>query len=65
MYKQQGALLILILWLSQMYTDENLLYYIDLYERSVNDMLSKPPHYPNQFDHIMGRPGEKLFNYEI
>jgi len=48
-----------------MYTDENLLYYIDLYERSVNDMLSKPPHYPNQFDHIMGRPGEKLFNYEI
>ncbi|EDW52115.1 GM13056 [Drosophila sechellia] len=49
----------------QMYTDENLLHYIDLYERSVNDMLSKPPHYPNQFDHIMGRPGEKLFNYEI
>ncbi|KMY89040.1 protein mitoshell isoform X1 [Drosophila simulans] len=49
----------------QMYSDENLLYYIDLYERSVNDMLSKPPHYPNQYDHIMGRPGEKLFNFEI
>ncbi|XP_043654339.1 protein mitoshell [Drosophila teissieri] len=49
----------------KMYSDENLLYYIDLYERSVNDMLSKPPHLPNQYDHIMGRPGEKLFNYEI
>ncbi|EDW88491.1 protein mitoshell isoform X1 [Drosophila yakuba] len=49
----------------KMYSDENLLYYIDLYERSVNDMLSKPPHLPNQYDHIKGRPGEKLFNYEI
>ncbi|EDV59336.1 protein mitoshell [Drosophila erecta] len=49
----------------KMYSDENLLYYIDLYERSVNEMLSKPPHLPNQYDHIMGRPGEKLFNYEI
>ncbi|XP_017068566.1 protein mitoshell [Drosophila eugracilis] len=49
----------------QMYSDENLQYYIDLYECSVNEMLSKPPHMPNQYDHILGRPGEKLFNYEI
>ncbi|XP_017004828.2 protein mitoshell [Drosophila takahashii] len=49
----------------KMYSDENLQHYIDLYERSVNGMLSKPPHLPNQYDHIMGRPGEKLFNYEI
>nr|XP_016944934.1 protein mitoshell [Drosophila suzukii] len=49
----------------KMYSDENLMHYIDLYERSVNGMLSKPPHLPNQYDHIMGRPGEKLFNYEI
>ncbi|XP_016989291.1 protein mitoshell isoform X2 [Drosophila rhopaloa] len=49
----------------KIYSDENLQHYIDLYERSVNEMLSKPPHIPNQYDHIMGRPGEKLFNYEI
>ncbi|KAH8352141.1 hypothetical protein KR084_002242 [Drosophila pseudotakahashii] len=49
----------------KMYSDENLQHYIDLYESSVNGMLSKPPHMPNQYDHIMGRPGEKLFNYEI
>ncbi|KAI8043178.1 protein mitoshell [Drosophila gunungcola] len=49
----------------KVYSDENLQHYIDLYERSVNEMLSKPPHIPNQFDHITGMPGEKLFNYEI
>ncbi|XP_017047897.1 protein mitoshell [Drosophila ficusphila] len=49
----------------KVYSDENLQYYIDLYESSVNEMLSKPPHFPNQYDHIVGRPGEKLFNYEI
>ncbi|KAH8413342.1 hypothetical protein KR009_010060 [Drosophila setifemur] len=49
----------------QINANENLQHYIDLYERSVNEMLSKSPHVPNQFDHIEGRPGEKLYNYDI
>lgn len=39
--------------------------YTALYERSINDMLSKPPYQTQQFDHITGRPGEKLFNCDI
>ncbi|KAH8269705.1 hypothetical protein KR018_001566 [Drosophila ironensis] len=49
----------------QIFVDDDLRHYINLYERSVNEMLSEPPHAPNQFDHIMGKPGEKLFVYEI
>ncbi|KAH8237925.1 hypothetical protein KR032_008067 [Drosophila birchii] len=49
----------------QIYSDIKLQEYIELYEKSVNEMLSKPPHKPNQYDHIVGRPGEKLFNYQI
>ncbi|KAH8281470.1 hypothetical protein KR054_000832 [Drosophila jambulina] len=49
----------------QIYSDVKLQEYIDHYEKSVNEMLSKPPHKPNQYDHIVGRPGEKLFNYQI
>ncbi|XP_070132869.1 protein mitoshell isoform X2 [Drosophila bipectinata] len=47
----------------QIYTNDNLQHYIDLYEHSLNEMLSKPPHVPNQYDHILGKPGEKLFVY--
>ncbi|KAH8374485.1 hypothetical protein KR200_009648 [Drosophila serrata] len=49
----------------QIYSDVKLQEYVELYEKSVNEMLSKPPHKPNQYDHIVGRPGEKLFNYQI
>ncbi|KAH8324223.1 hypothetical protein KR074_001789 [Drosophila pseudoananassae] len=47
----------------QIYTNDNLQHYIDLFERSLNELLSKPPYMPNQYDHILGKPGEKLFVY--
>lgn len=39
--------------------------YTALYERSIKEMLIKLPYLPDYFEHINGRPGEKLYNYEI
>ncbi|XP_030383969.1 protein mitoshell [Scaptodrosophila lebanonensis] len=49
----------------KVFNNEDLRHYIDIYDQVVNEMLSQPPHLPYQYDHITGRPGEKLFNYEI
>lgn len=35
--------------------------YTALYERSVKEMLIKLPYLPDNSEHIIGRPGEKLF----
>lgn len=43
------------------HTNMELRLYTALFERSVNDMLSKPPYQAHQFDHITGRPGENIF----
>ncbi|XP_026844433.1 protein mitoshell isoform X1 [Drosophila persimilis] len=49
----------------KVYINKRLSDYVDSYESSVGEMLSKPPHQPNEHDHIIGVPGEKVFNYEI
>ncbi|XP_034471995.1 protein mitoshell [Drosophila innubila] len=47
------------------HTNMDLRLYTALYERSINEMLSKPPYQIQHFEHITGRPGEKLFNFDI
>ncbi|XP_023032449.1 protein mitoshell isoform X2 [Drosophila willistoni] len=49
----------------QFYTDDDLKHYLYLYEQSIDTMLTEPPNLPNQYDHIIGKPGEKLFIYNI
>ncbi|XP_023166107.2 protein mitoshell isoform X2 [Drosophila hydei] len=44
------------------HTNMDLRLYTALYERSINEMLAKTPYHPQQFEHITGEPGEKLFN---
>ncbi|XP_064537813.1 protein mitoshell isoform X2 [Drosophila montana] len=44
------------------HTNMDLRLYTALYERSINEMLAKNPYHPEQFEHITGEPGEKLFN---
>ncbi|KAH8263021.1 hypothetical protein KR044_003279 [Drosophila immigrans] len=43
------------------HTNMDLRLYTALYERSINDMLSKPPYQLQQFEHITGNPFEKIF----
>lgn len=50
---------------SQDHTNMDLRLYTSLYENSINDMLTKLPYLPDYFEHITGRPGEKLYNHEI
>ncbi|SPP79813.1 protein mitoshell [Drosophila guanche] len=49
----------------KVYFNKKLSDYIDLYEFSLGEMLSKPPHKPHEHDHINGKPGEKIFNYDL
>ncbi|XP_041449773.1 LOW QUALITY PROTEIN: protein mitoshell [Drosophila obscura] len=49
----------------KVYFNKKLSNYIDSYEFSLGEMLSKPPHQPHEHDHINGIPGEKVFNYDI
>ncbi|XP_034670284.1 protein mitoshell [Drosophila subobscura] len=49
----------------KVYFNKKLSDYIDLYEFSLGEMLSKPPHKPHEHDHIIGEPGETIFNYDL
>ncbi|KAM8717173.1 hypothetical protein ACLKA7_003956 [Drosophila subpalustris] len=47
------------------HTNMDLRLYTALFERSIIEMLSKPPYQIQQFEHITGHPGEKLFHSDI
>ncbi|KAH8409548.1 hypothetical protein KR222_008400 [Zaprionus bogoriensis] len=47
------------------HTNMDLRLYTALYERSINEMLVKPPYLLHYFEHITGRPGESLISYEM
>ncbi|KAH8376593.1 hypothetical protein KR093_000186 [Drosophila rubida] len=44
------------------HTNMDLRLYTALYERSINEMLSKSPYQLQQFEHITGNPTEKMFS---
>ncbi|XP_062133747.1 protein mitoshell [Drosophila sulfurigaster albostrigata] len=47
------------------HTNMDLRLYTALYERAINEMLSKSPYQLQQFEHITGNPIEKFFSSDI